>query len=191
MNRRRSTVAATGAARASGDETPVARPVLDDKDLEILGHLQSDGKLTNVELAARVDLSPSPCLARVRELETAGVIDRYVALLDAEALGFGVTVFVDVTLEKLTRKVTDAFESAVVAHREVMECYRTSGDADYRLRVIAADVAAFDRYVLDRLAVVPAVARIRSCFAMKQVKFETAYPLRGIPVGVDKARRSR
>ena len=107
------------------------RADIDAVDVRILSELQGDAKLTNVELAGRVHLSPSPCLARVRSLEERGVIDRYVALLDPHAVGLNVSVFIQISLEKQTKDALDIFEAAIMKRPEVMECYLMSGDADY------------------------------------------------------------
>jgi Lrp/AsnC family leucine-responsive transcriptional regulator len=152
---------------------------LDRTDLEILRRLQADAKLSNVRLASEVNLSPSPCLARVRALESNGVIDRYVTLLNPRAVGLSVSVFIQVTLEKQVTSALDTFESAIRDRPEVMECYLMTGDADYLLRVVVADVQALERFVLDALANIPGIANIRSSFALKQVKYETALPLSG------------
>ena len=102
---------------------------LDPVDLKILGELQADGRLSNVELARRVGLSPSPCLARVRALETSGVISRYVALVDPQTLGLGVSVFIHVSLEKQVERALESFESAVKRYPQVLECYlRMAGE---------------------------------------------------------------
>src|SRR5467141_3271653 len=115
---------------------------LDEIDVRILAELQADAKLTNVALAEKVGLSPSPCLARVRALETDGVIARYVTLLSPRSVGLGVSVFIQITLEKQVTKALDVFETAVQQRPEVMECYLMTGDADYLLRVVVADVQA-------------------------------------------------
>ena len=150
---------------------------LDAIDLRILAELQANAKLTNVELAARVGLSPSPCLARVRALEESGVIDRYVALLAPERLGPAVSVFIQVTLERQTEGALDVFEAAVSGFPEVMECYLMTGDADYLLRVVVPDTQALRDFIIERLTRTPGVANIRSSFALKQVKYQTALPL--------------
>ncbi|MBK9082088.1 MAG: Lrp/AsnC family transcriptional regulator [Rhizobiales bacterium] len=155
-------------------------PKLDATDLRILTEIQHDAGLTNVELAARVGLSPSPCLARVRALEAAGVIARRVALLDAARLGPNVSMFVEVTLEKQTEAALNAFESAMRGFPEVMECYLMTGNSDYLLRVVVRDAAAFRDFVLDRLTTAPGVANIRSSIALKQVKYQTSLPLAGL-----------
>ena len=150
---------------------------MDAIDLRILQNLQKDARISNVELARAVNLSPSPCLARVRALERDGVIERYVTLLDAKKLGLTVSVLVQVTLEKQIEPALEAFEKAVRDRPEVMECYLMTGDADYLLRVLLADVPAFERFILDFLSRVPGVGNIKSSFALKQVKYQTALPL--------------
>lgn len=150
---------------------------LDDVDLKILSALQANAKLTNVALAQIVDLSPSPCLARVRALEGRGVISRYVTLLDPRSVGLGVSVFIQITLDKQIKKALEVFEAAIQQRPEVMECYLMTGDADYLLRVVVPDVPALERFVLDQLTTIPGIANIRSSFALKQVKYETALPL--------------
>jgi len=152
---------------------------LDATDRRILAELQRDAKLTNVELARRVHLSPSPCLARVRALEDSGVIQRHVTLLDPRQLDLGVNVFIHVSLERQVDRALDAFESTVCAFPQVMECYLMSGDADYLLRVVVANVEALQRFIVDELTRIPGIASIRSSFALKQVKYETALPIDG------------
>lgn len=153
------------------------RSSLDAIDIRILSELQEDGGLTNVELAERVGLSPSPCLARVRSLEESGVIARKVTLLDAAKLGASVSVFIQVTLEKQTESLLDAFEKAMTRFPEVMECYLMTGDSDYLLRVVVSDTVALQHFLVDRLSKTRGVANIRSSFALKQVKYKTALPV--------------
>nr|WP_315594375.1 Lrp/AsnC family transcriptional regulator [uncultured Cupriavidus sp.] len=150
---------------------------LDATDIRILGELQRDGSLTNVELASRINLSPSPCLARVKRLEKIGVISRRVTLLDARRLGLKVVVFISVTLDKQRRETLDTFERKIAALPQVMECYLMSGDADYLLRVVVSDVDALERLIIDQITRIPGVASIRSSFALKQVLYSTALPL--------------
>jgi Lrp/AsnC family transcriptional regulator, leucine-responsive regulatory protein len=150
---------------------------LDALDVRLLTELQGDAKLTNVELAARVNLSPSPCLARVRALEKSRVIDRYVTLLDPHRIGLKVSVFIQVRLERQSKDMLETFEAAILERPEVMECYLMTGDADYLLRVVVADVQALERFIIDRLTPIVGVASIRSSFALKQVKYKTALPL--------------
>ena len=154
---------------------PVA---LDATDARILDALQADAKLTNVELAARVHLSASPCLARVRRLEEAGLIGKYVALLDPLKLGLSVSVFIQIRLEKQVERALEVFEAAIGKYPEVMECYLMTGDADYLIRVVVPDVPALERFIVDELSKIPGVANIRSSFALKQVKYKTVLPIR-------------
>ena len=146
-------------------------------DLRILDQLQRDGALTNVELARRVHLSPSPCLARVKALETAGVIERYVALCSAPALGLGLNVFISISLRAQDKESLAAFERRIAEHDEVMECYLMTGDSDYLIRVAVADIAALERFILEQLTPIPGIEKIRSSFALKQVRYKTALPL--------------
>ncbi|MEZ5657979.1 MAG: Lrp/AsnC family transcriptional regulator [Burkholderiaceae bacterium] len=150
---------------------------LDAIDLRILSELQNNARLSNVDLAARVNLSPSPCLARVRALERRGVIDRYVTLLDPGRVGLGLSVFIHITLERQTEQALAHFEAAMREHAEVMECYLMTGDSDYLLRVVVADLPALEQFIVERLTRTKGVANIRSSFALKQVKYQTALPL--------------
>jgi len=161
---------------------------MDAIDLRILERLQHDARISNVELARAVNLSPSPCLARVRALEEDGTIARYVTLLDAKKIGITVSVLVQVTLEKQVEPALEAFERAVRERPEVMECYLMTGDADYLLRVLVPDVPAFERFILEFLSRVPGVGNIKSSFALKQVKYQTALPL---PLPVQPKKRPR
>lgn len=152
---------------------------LDPIDLRILERLQRDGRISNVDLARAVGLSPSPCLRRVRELEEAGVIGRYAAVLDQRAAGLALSVFVQVTLERQVEAALDGFERVIAGRPEVMECYLMTGDADYLLRIVVADVAAYEEFLKSHLTRIPGVASIKSSFALNRVKYETALPLSG------------
>lgn len=153
---------------------------LDSIDLKILAALQANGRLSNVELAERVGLSPSPCLRRVRLLEQAGVIDRYVALIDQGAVGLPVSVFISIKLEHQQEEDLDRFEAEVSAYPEVLECYLMTGTQDYLLRVVVADLAAYERFLKTKLTRVKNVASIESSFALKQVKYNNVLPLETI-----------
>jgi Lrp/AsnC family transcriptional regulator, leucine-responsive regulatory protein len=147
---------------------------LDAIDRKILKELQEDARLTNVELASRVNLSPSPCLARVKAMEQCGIIRRRVTLLDPGALGLNLSVFIHVSLENQRREGLDEFERAVVALPSIMECYLMTGDADYLLRVLVRDTQALERLIVDELTRIPNVRSIRSSVALKQVMYSTA-----------------
>lgn len=150
---------------------------LDVTDLRILAELQADGSLSNVELARRVHLSPSPCLARVKALEAAGVIERYVAITNPQALGLTLNVFISISLKTQSKEALAAFESRIAEQEEVMECYLMTGDSDYLIRVAVADIAALERFILEQLTPIPGIEKIRSSFALKQVQYKTALPL--------------
>ncbi len=154
-----------------------SRLKLDRSDLRILDELQRDGSLTNAELARRIGLSPSPCLARVKALEASGAIHRYVALASAASLGLGLTVFISISLKTQNKATLAEFESGIALHDEVMECYLMTGDRDYLLRVAVTDMAALERFILEQLSPIPGVEKIRSSFALKQVRYKTALPL--------------
>ena len=166
---------------------------LDEIDLKILKHLQERARISNVELAGAVGLSPAPCLRRVRALEEGGVIRKYVTLLEPNALNLAVTVFVQVTLDLQVEGRLEIFENAIMRRPEVLECYLMTGDADYLLRVVVPDVAAYEHFLRDALTRIESAAGIKSSFALKQVKYSTALPLRSEPtdVRVPPAKRSR
>jgi DNA-binding Lrp family transcriptional regulator len=153
------------------------QPRLDAIDWKILDLLQQDARITNVDLARQVNLSPSPCLARVRALEKAGYIARYVSLLDPLKLGLQVSVFIQVRLERQIESALERFERAMSDRPEVMECYLMTGDADYLLRVLVTDIQALQDFIVNVLSRVPGVGNIQSSFALKQVKYQTAVPL--------------
>jgi Lrp/AsnC family transcriptional regulator, leucine-responsive regulatory protein len=149
---------------------------IDKIDRGILAALQKDGRLSNVQLAELVGLSESACLRRVRMLEQSGIIDRYVMLVDQNAIGKSGNVFVRVTLDGQQRERLSTFEEAIRTVPEVMECYLMSGDVDYLLRVIVRDT---NDYVLlhDKLTGLPGVLRVQSSFALRTVLSKTELPL--------------
>jgi Lrp/AsnC family transcriptional regulator, leucine-responsive regulatory protein len=153
----------------------------DEIDRRILSSLQERARLTNLELAEAAGLSPAACLRRVRELQVSGVIRRYVTLLDPKMLGLGVSVFVRVSLENQGEKALERFEKAILGRPEVLECYLMTGDSDYLLRVVCADLEAFERFLMNHLTKVAGISSIRSSFALKQVKYSTALPLGETP----------
>jgi DNA-binding Lrp family transcriptional regulator len=149
----------------------------DATDVKILNQLQENAKLTNVELSSRVNLSASPCLARVRVLEQAGIISRYVTLLDPLKLGLGISVFIQITLERQVERDLNDFQAAITHYAEVMECYLMTGDFDYLIRVVVKDMHALELFILEKLTKIPGISNIKSSFALKQVKYKTALPL--------------
>jgi Lrp/AsnC family transcriptional regulator, leucine-responsive regulatory protein len=154
---------------------------LDKTDRKILQALQINGRMSNQELADLVSLSPSPCLRRVKQLEDAGVINRYVALIDPPAIGLGLLAYVNVKLEKrLVAKGKFAFEEfreEVLLWPEVVACYSMTGDLDYLLRVQVENLDAYSAFVMNRLLKHPAVLDVRSSFALERIKETTALPL--------------
>ena len=150
---------------------------LSEIDCKILKYLQGNARLTNVELSEYIHLSQSPCLRRVRNMEASGVIKGYVALVDQNTVGLPVSVFVNVRLEKQIERALEIFEETVQNWTEVMECYLMTGASDYLLRVVASDLGAYERFLMDKLTRVPGVASINSSFALKQVTYKTALPI--------------
>ncbi len=151
--------------------------LLDEIDRRILTTLQGNAKLRNVDLADAVGLSASPCLRRVKHLEDTGVIRGYATLVDPETIGLPVSVFVQVTLEKQVEASLEAFEARIADWPEVMECYLMTGDADYLLRVVAADLTAYQDFLMHKLTRVAGVASIKSSFALRRIQYRTALPL--------------
>lgn len=150
---------------------------MDSIDRAILRELQRDGRITNNDLAERVGLSPSPCLRRVRRLESDGVIAGYSAVLDREAVGCAYEPIVWVTLTSVTRESMVEFEKAILAIPSIVEAARMMGQPDYLLRVVAADADAFEALYMDELAALPHVQRLTSQLAMKVVKRTPELPI--------------
>ena len=150
---------------------------LDNTDRRILRVIQEEARVSNSELAERVGLSPSPCWRRVRTLEENGVIERYVTLVNAKAVGLPINVFATVTLEKQAESALELFEKAVKKRPEVMECNLMTGEFDYLLRVVVPDLAAYERFLMDHLTRIKGIASIKSSFSLKQVSYKTTLPL--------------
>jgi Lrp/AsnC family leucine-responsive transcriptional regulator len=151
--------------------------VLDRTDRRILELLQRDGRLSNVELAEKVALSPSPCLRRVRALEEGGVIREYVALLEPARVGLGLLAYVNVKLEKRGQMPIDEFRRAVEGWPEVVACYSMTGDMDYLLRVQVEDLDHYTRFMMERLLKQAGVIDVKSNFVLERIKDTTALPL--------------
>jgi Lrp/AsnC family transcriptional regulator, leucine-responsive regulatory protein len=146
-------------------------------DLKILMELQKNGRIANTELAQLVGLSPAPCHRRVRDLEEAGIVEGYVALLNMRAVELNVDAFVSVQLDSAAMDRLEPFEDAVRKLPEVIECYCLSGDWDYLLHVVVPDLDAFERFLRLHLARLPGIGRIHSGFALRQVTRSTVLPL--------------
>lgn len=151
---------------------------MDRFDKLILQALQKDGRISNVQLAHRVNLSESACLRRVRAMEETGIIDRYAALVSQNAAGLPGNVFVQIGLHREVESELAAFEDAVRNIPEVMECYLMSGEFDYLIRVVVADMADFERIHKTELTRLPGVARVNSSFGIRTVQRKTELPLR-------------
>lgn len=150
---------------------------LDRYDRKILDALQGEGRLTNLELADRAGLSASPCLRRVRALESAGVIQGYTARLDRKKIGLGMTVFVAVNVERHRDVEAEKFRDAVIALPEVIACYITSGDYDFLLHVVTQDLEGYRAFSLDKLIRLEGVKSIHSSFVIDTVKEGAPFPL--------------
>ena len=152
---------------------------LDGTDLRILAALQEEGRLTNQAVSEQVGLSPSPCLRRVRRMERDGVIRRYVALVDPDALGLGVTAFVRVRLAVQNDQHLERFEQAVAHFPEVMDCHLMSGESDYQLRVLVRSLSEFEEFMRGTLTKIAEISEITTSFALRTVIARTALPLAG------------
>lgn len=150
---------------------------IDSIDRRILTAVQENGRITNNELADRVGLSPSPCLRRLRNLESDGLISGYVGLLNPEAVGLTVTAFVRVRLDKQGDGHLAEFEAAIAGMAEIMECYLMTGECDYQLRVIVRSLAEFEDFLRQKLTRIAAVAEVTSSFALRPVVYRTALPV--------------
>jgi Lrp/AsnC family transcriptional regulator, leucine-responsive regulatory protein len=150
---------------------------LDSIDLAILRVLQRDGRIQNSELAAKIGLSPSPCLRRVKLLEQAGIINRYVALLDPTQVGMGFTVFVRIWLERQDEETTTTFYQAVEKLPQVVECHLMAGDCDFMLRVLAPDLEGYRRFQMEHLGRIKGVRNIKTEIPMQKIKQSLEVPI--------------
>ena len=150
---------------------------LDTIDKKILGALQKDGRMSLADISALAGLSPSPCLRRIKIMERAGIIARYVAVLDQAEIGLPVSVFVSVKLERQREEALDKFSKAIARWPEVLECYLMTGSRDYLLRVVAADLSAYERFLKEKLTRLDCISSIESSFALKQVKYTNVLPV--------------
>ncbi|MCP5371483.1 MAG: Lrp/AsnC family transcriptional regulator [Hyphomicrobiales bacterium] len=150
---------------------------LTQSDRRILRVLQAEGRISNVDLAARVGMSPSPCLRRVRQLEADGIVTGYAATVDPRAVGLGVEAFIQVSIERHTDAEARTFRDAVAALPEVVACYIMAGEMDFLLRIMVADLDAYGRFALDRLMKIPGIKDVRSSFVLEVVKSAPEIPL--------------
>ncbi|MEV7617374.1 Lrp/AsnC family transcriptional regulator [Streptomyces sp. NPDC089799] len=149
---------------------------MDAVDLQIVRELQTDGRLSNQDLADKVRLSPSPCLRRVRRLEESGLIRGYTAMIDQVAYGLPITVFVRIRLERHTAEAVAAFEAHVAVIEHIQDCYLMAGSSDYLLRVVIESLEAYEALVRTRIHAIPGIASIESSFAFGSVKQSRTYP---------------
>ena len=154
----------------------MAQITLDKTDLKILQVLQNNGRLTNVELSERVALSPSPCLRRLKQLEDAGIIRQYAALLSPVAVQLGLQAFIRVSIDKASES-REQFSNAVQSWPEVLSCFALTGETDYLLHTFFPNMNAFSHFVLDTLLSHPGVQDAKSSFVLKEIKNTTAMPL--------------
>jgi DNA-binding Lrp family transcriptional regulator len=151
---------------------------LDEIDRRILSALQQDGRLTLAELSQKVGLSASPCHRRVRLLEERGVIERYAAVINQRSVGLPVSVFISIKLESQREDSLQKFAKAIAPWPEILECYLMTGQRDYLLRVVVADLAAYEVFLKTKLTRLNGISSIESSFALEQVKYTHMLPLR-------------
>lgn len=150
---------------------------LDEIDRDVLRHLQNDARMTNAELARRVDLSPPGLQKRLRKLEEAGVIERYVSLVNRESVGFDMLCFVQVTLVRHEPEAIDHFKDAVQTMPEVLECHYLTGEYDYLLKIVVRNRKHLEQFILNTLTAVPGMDRVRTSLVLSEIKETTALPL--------------
>ena len=146
-------------------------------DIKILGLLQRDASLTAAQVAEQVNLSVSPCWRRINRLESEGLIEKKVVLLNAEKLGIGLVVFARIRLSKNDEASLQSFEASIRDFAEVVECYTVTGSADYFLKIITRDIKHYDRFLRRQLLQMPLVRDINSNVAVTQIKYSTELPL--------------
>lgn len=150
---------------------------LDEVDIHLLKLLQADGRITNADLARKVNLSPPSVLQRVRKLEELGVIAGYTAVLDADSVGFGLMVIVNITLALHQEQPIERFVRSVTSLPEVLECLHISGEYDYQLKVVVSDMNSYERFIREKLSKIKGVGKIYSCFVMKCHKLNAGLPI--------------
>ncbi len=151
---------------------------LDRQDKRILATLQQDGSVTNLELAEKIGLSPSPCARRVKQLEEAGFINRKVTLLNANKLNLKLTALIQISMDKHTPDRFELFEKEVSQHQEIMECLLITGQsADYQLKVVVADMETYQEFLLNKITRIQGVSDVHSSFILREVINSTELPL--------------
>ena len=152
--------------------------MLEPRDRRILAELQRDSRLTNQELADKVGMSSSATWRRVKSLEEEGVIERYTAIVNSKKAGFGLASMVHVSLARHEQTHVEHFVREVLQHPEVLECFATSGEADFHLRVVVEDIEAYNRFLDDFIFKLPGVSQVRSNIVLKEIKADTALPFK-------------
>ena len=152
--------------------------MLGNKDCRILAELQRDSRLTNQELADKVGMSSSATWRRVKSLEEAGIIDRYAAIVNPRKAGFGLASMVHISLARHEQTNVEHFIHEVLQHPEVLECFATSGEADFHLRVVVEDIDAYNAFLDDFIFRLPGVSQVRSNIVLKEIKADTALPFK-------------
>jgi Lrp/AsnC family leucine-responsive transcriptional regulator len=155
----------------------MADPGLDRIDLRILALLQADGRMSHVEIAAKVGLSPSPCARRIRRLEKSGVVQKYTALVDPKRVGQYVLAFVQIKLERHTDEIIGQFRRMLAERPEVLSAHAMTGEMDFLLRVVVPDLDALGRLTLHQLLKFPGVRDVRSSLVLETLKADAAVPL--------------
>lgn len=150
---------------------------MDATDLRILRVLQDDGRRSNVEVADLIGLSPSPCLRRIKRLEREGLIRGYRAILDREGTGLALTIFVEIRVEKHSKKSAQALHDQLSAMPEVINCHMVSGVADFLAEIVVPDLKSYERLLSERLLILPMIADIRSNFSLRRIKSDAPLPL--------------
>ena len=150
---------------------------MDRTDIRILDTLQQDGRISNQALSDKVGISTAACWRRVRALEKAGVIAAYTAILDRNQVNLSLCAFIHVSLSRHVQESTTSFEKAILERPEVLECFATTGDADFILRVVTASIASLDNFLEECLFALPQISQVRSHIALRELKCATALPI--------------
>lgn len=149
---------------------------MDALDFKIVQELQQNGRLTNQELSERINLSPSPCLRRLKKLEKDGVIHGYTALVDQEKYGLDLDIFVQVKLERSTQDLIDVFEKHVDEIDEILECYLITGTSDYLLHIVSENLKTYEKFMRERMTQIPGIANLETSISFGTVKKKHAFP---------------
>ncbi|MFK8013563.1 MAG: Lrp/AsnC family transcriptional regulator [Marinicellaceae bacterium] len=153
---------------------------MDKSDIKILTELQANGRISNIDLAKKVDLSTAPCWRRVQVLEKKGFIKKYTALLDHEKVGLLITAFAHVSLDNHHETTVHSFDTAMSSWPEVQECHATSGGSDYLLKIITADMQGYNNFMYEKLLKLKAIRSVNTSFSMMQKKVSTELPLKNL-----------